>query len=314
MTEATSNLHHYSFLNSIDVIITPFNEQDFSDLQPDILITLGGMVVSKRIKAFLREYKPAEHWHIDTLRAYDTFGALTQHFLAEPNNFFSNLLQYTATVESNYNKRAQELKAYRKAKHDKYLQEMPFSDFKAFEVILPALKDYSQLQISNSAAIRYLQLFDLNPTIQVFCNRGTSGIDGSTSTAIGAALASGKETVLITGDVSFFYDSNALWNSYIPENFKIIIINNNGGGIFRILPGHQENPVFNTYFETTHQLNAVHLAKMYGFQYQSASDEEVLREQLSGFMENSGRQKILEVFTPLNINDKVLKQYFKELV
>lgn len=313
MTEATSNLHHYRFLNSIDVIITPFSEQDFIDFQPDILITFGGMVVSKRIKAFLRDYKPAEHWHIDTLRAYDTFDALTQHVLAEPHKFFTNLLQYTIVVESNYNKRAQEIKAYRKLKNDKYLKEAPFSDFKAFEMILPALKDYSQLQISNSAAIRYLQLFDVNPTVQVFCNRGTSGIDGSTSTAIGAAMASGKETVLVTGDVSFFYDSNALWNSYIPENFKIIIINNGGGGIFRILPGHQENPVFNTYFETTHQLNAAHLAKMYGFEYQSASDGEGLREQLSGFMENSGTPKILEVFTPLHTNDRVLKQYFKEL-
>ena len=82
--------------------------------------------------------------------------------------------------------------------------------------------------------------------------------------AIGAALASDLPTMLITGDISFLYDSNALWNNYIPKNFKIILLNNSGGGIFRILPGHQETETFNTYFETSHQLNASHLAKMYG--------------------------------------------------
>jgi len=87
MVETTSNLHHKTFLNSIDTIITPFTDEDFEAYKPEILITFGGMVVSKRVKAWLRKYKPAEHWHIDTLRAYDTFGALTKHF-EEDANFF----------------------------------------------------------------------------------------------------------------------------------------------------------------------------------------------------------------------------------
>ena len=129
------------------------------------------------------------------------------------------------------------------------------------------------MQVSNSSAIRYLQLVTIDKSIEVFCNRGTSGIDGSTSTAIGAALQIDKPTIFITGDISFFYDSNALWNNYIPKNFKIIVINNSGGGIFRILPGHQETEVFNTFFETSHNLNASHLAKMFGFNYFEANDE-----------------------------------------
>ncbi len=314
MTETTSNLHHYSFLNNIDTIITPFKEEDFKAFSPDILLTFGGMVVSKRIKAFLRDYKPAEHWHVDSLRAYDTFGALTKHFLTEPGNFLQSLLHYAIPVESNYRQKAQEIKIHRRIKHNEYLSKIPFSDFKAFEIILPALKDNSQLQISNSAAIRYAQLFTIKPTVEVYCNRGTSGIDGSTSTAIGAALASGKETVLITGDVSFFYDSNALWNNYIPQNFKVIIINNGGGGIFRILPGHEENAVFNTYFETTHKLNAEHLAKMFGFEYHSALNEDELKNKLDYFISTLAKPQILEVFTPMLENNKILNQYFKELV
>ncbi|NDI99225.1 2-succinyl-5-enolpyruvyl-6-hydroxy-3-cyclohexene-1-carboxylic-acid synthase [Flavobacterium sp. LaA7.5] len=314
MTETTSNLHHDSFLNTIDTIITPFTEADFEAYRPEILITFGGMVVSKRVKAWLRKYKPQEHWHIDKLRAYDTFGALTKHLRANPNELLGRLLSQTVTLESSYNAMAQDLKAFRKQKHDEYLAKIPFSDFKAFEITLSALPDNSQLQVSNSSAIRYAQLFDINPSIEVFCNRGTSGIDGSTSTAIGAAVASGKQTLMLTGDISFLYDSNALWNNYIPQNFKIILINNGGGGIFRILPGHDETPVFNTYFETSHNLTAEHLAKMYGFEYHTATDEATLKNALPPIMQTNNKPQLLEVFTPMLENDRILLQYFKELV
>ena len=169
------------------------------------------------------------------------------------------------------------------------------------------------LHLSNSSAIRYAQLFDINPSIQVFCNRGTSGIDGSTSTAIGASVANNKETILITGDISFLYDSNGLWNSYIPKNFKIILINNGGGGIFRILPGHDETPVFNTFFETSHCLTAEKLANMYDFDYAIASDELSLEAGIKTLYSNNNKPSILEVFTPTRENDKVLLQFFKEL-
>lgn len=99
------------------------------------------------------------------------------------------------------------------------------------------------LQLSNSSTIRYAQLFPQKESITVFCNRGTSGIDGSTSTAIGASMVVNRPTVFVTGDLSFFYDSNALWNRYTPSDFRIIIINNAGGGIFRILPGPKNTPV-----------------------------------------------------------------------
>jgi 2-succinyl-5-enolpyruvyl-6-hydroxy-3-cyclohexene-1-carboxylate synthase len=314
MTETTSNLHHPTFLNSIDTIITPFTPEDFEAYRPDILVTFGGMVVSKRVKVFLRKYKPKEHWHIDVLRAYDTFGALTQHFKEDPNTFLKKFLLKTSEVESGYSAMAQQLNTFRRIKHDDYLRKIPFTDFKAFELILPALPDGSMLQIGNSSAIRYAQLFDIKPTVEVFCNRGTSGIDGSTSTAVGAAVGSIKETVVITGDVSFLYDSNALWNNYIPEDFKVIVINNGGGGIFRILPGHAETPVFNTFFETTHKLTAEHLAKMYGFNYQAAHNETELKKELATFVQKTGGPRLLEVFTPMLENDKVLLQYFKELV
>ena len=122
MTETISNWHHESFINNIDAIITPFSEQDYLDFQPEILVTFGGMIVSKRIKAMLRKYKPKHHWHIDELRAYDTFGSLTKHFEVTPNVFFDQFLSLIVKTDSNYNQKAQEIKALRAVKHLEYLQ------------------------------------------------------------------------------------------------------------------------------------------------------------------------------------------------
>lgn len=314
MAECTSNLHHSSIFNHIDRIITPFTPEDFEALAPEVLLTFGGMVVSKRIKAFMRNYTPSNHWHVDRLRAYDTYNALTHHFEANPNDFFNQFLPYTKKVESNYHEQMSSISHLRQQKHTQYLKQIPFCDFKAFELIFKKISHHTLLQIGNSSPIRYAQLLPVHPSVEVFCNRGTSGIDGATTTAIGAAVVAQKDTLFITGDVSFFYDSNALWNQYIPKNFKIIIINNGGGGIFRILPGHQENEVFNKYFETSHCLTAEHLAKMYQFKYQSAHSIESLEKEMLTFFQKDDTPKILEIFTPTLENNIILKQYFKSLL
>lgn len=313
LLEKTSNLHHSSFIDRIDTLISTFTEEEKLNFQPDILLTFGGMVVSKRIKSLLRNYQPKQHWHVDEIRAYDTFGCLSQHFKTNSISFLSQLVVENSVVESKYQYDFQSIWQDRLVKHEKYMSEIPFSDFKVFDFLSRNLPENIQLQVSNSSPIRYLQLVNCNKTIEVFCNRGTSGIDGSTSTAIGAAVANKKPTVLITGDISFLYDSNALWNNYIPKNFKIILINNSGGGIFRILPGHQETETFNTFFETSHHLTAEHLAKMYDFEYTSVQNENELYFVWDSFISNQNTPSILEIFTPEKINDTVLLDYFKKL-
>lgn len=314
LLEKTSNIHHPTFIDRIDTLVTTFSEEDKLNLQPEILLTFGGMVVSKRIKAILRNFQPKQHWHVDEIRAYDTFGCLSEHFQTNISSFFNSLLVENSTIESKYKSYFQAIWKERLMKHDNYMSEIPFSDFKVFDFLSQNLPENIQLQVSNSSPIRYIQLVNLNKTIEVFCNRGTSGIDGSTSTAIGAALANEKPTILITGDISFLYDSNALWNNYIPKNFKIILINNSGGGIFRILPGHQENETFNTFFETSHSLTAEHLAKMYQFKYVSANDGEELQLVWNLFISDETTPAILEIFTPEKLNNSILLDYFKELV
>lgn len=311
-TETTSNLHHPQFFPGIDKLISPLNEEELKQLQPDLLITFGGLIVSKRIKSFLRKYKPKEHWHIDPYRAYDTFFCLTAHIPFAPNEFFKSFMpKLTHHKKSDYKNYFLQLRQTRRMKHAEYLQTIPFSDFKAYDKVLNAIPIKAILQVGNSAAVRYTQLFQISKTIDVYCNRGTSGIDGSTSTAIGCAVVHKRQTIFLTGDLSFFYDSNGLWNNYIPKNFRIIVINNQGGGIFRILPGHKNTENFDTFFETKHHLNAKPICDLFGFSYDSARDEKSLDKALVSFFKSASKPKLLEIFTPRLSNDDILLDYFK---
>ena len=309
-TETTSNLYHPEFFPSIDKIIAPLTTEEFEDLQPEILLTFGGVIVSKKIKAFLRKYKPQHHWHIDDKKALDTFFSLNKHLNYRANTFLSHFVPNVVSVKSNYKPYWKSIKENRRNKHKNYLDSIEFSDLMVFDRVLRSIPDHSILQVGNSSAIRYTQLFDLNPTLKVFCNRGTSGIDGCTSTAIGGAIVSEERTIFITGDLSFFYDSNALWNKYIPQNFRIILINNGGGGIFRILPGEKNTENFDTYFETTHEMSAEHLCKMYKFEHISVCNDDELKVALNGFYKDSDVPKLLEIHTPRTDNDNILLNYF----
>ena len=312
LTETTSNIYHPKFINSIDKLIFPLSSEEFEEFKPEVLVTLGGMVISKKIKQLLRKSRPNHHWHIDELKVMDTYHCLSEFVQTNPVEFLTALSGKSEGIESDYQQKWLKEKSLRVEKHEAYLQNCEYSDLKVFEAILEKLPNESQLQISNSSTIRYSQLFDVNSTLRVFCNRGTSGIDGSTSTAIGAAVAAEKRTTFVTGDLSFFYDSNALWNTNIPKNFRIIILNNAGGGIFRYIPGPLTTNAME-YFETPHGLTAEHLSKMYGFEYVQTKDLKSLQNSLISFYEESNQPKIMEVFTPKEINDVVLKNYFKNL-
>ncbi len=312
LTETTSNIYHTKIINGIDKLIAPLTEKELVDLKPDILLTFGGMIVSKKIKQFLRNHQPKKHWHVSKNIARNTFHCLSQHFNISIELFFSQFFFLTKNTKSDYQNKYVAIKAEREKRHVAYLDKTVFSDLKVFDLCLKTIPNNYNVQFANSSIIRYAQLFNLNKTLQVFCNRGTSGIDGSTSTAIGAAYITNKKTVFITGDISFFYDSNALWNKYINSDFRIILINNSGGGIFRFIPGPLSTNAV-ALFETPHQLTASHLCKMHQIIYKQASDLGTLEKQLKTFFNKSNKPKLLEIQTPRALNDIVLKEYFKHL-
>ena len=317
LTEKTSNIKHTSFVDAIDSLIAPLEqngESAFEEIQPDLLITLGGMVISKKAKNFLRKFPPKQHWHINSKKAYNTYYVLSDHVKLDPQEFFDYLFSKPNTlIESSFNSAVHSIYSRNLLKGLAYLKTIPFSDLLAFKIIFNSIPKKLHLQLANSSTIRYAQLFDLPKNVSVYCNRGTSGIDGSTSTAVGAAYKTELQTLLITGDLSFFYDCNALWNTYWKSNFRVIIINNQGGGIFRILPGKKDTPLYDKYYETVHNRNAKDLSKSFGLGYSSVYSGWRLKLKLKSFFKPSDRPQILEIFTPRKINDKVLLNYFKAM-
>ncbi|EPB65715.1 hypothetical protein ANCCEY_15219 [Ancylostoma ceylanicum] len=198
--------------------MTPDQEAEFA---PDLLITFGGAIVSKRIKAYLRKYTPQIHWKVTE------------------TTFLKQLLDVKSDrIPSNFGGKWKQRDFIAQSKATAFLEHTPYSDLKVMELMLDCIPEQAHIHMGNSSIVRYCQLFDPIASMTYFSNRGTSGIDGSTSTAVGAALAKQDVLhVLLTGDVSFFYDSNALWNNYAIPNLRIILINNGGGGIFNIIKG-----------------------------------------------------------------------------
>jgi 2-succinyl-5-enolpyruvyl-6-hydroxy-3-cyclohexene-1-carboxylate synthase len=316
LTETTGNIDVPKAIDCIDRCVMPISDSDLlSELMPDVLISLGGYIVSKKIKALLREFNPKEHWHIDPFDfGLDTFQSLTTGVQEDPASFLNGVIEHLESTEkSGYTKLWAAVKESSEQEHSRYISALPYSDFEAFRQILASLPDHTNLHLSNSSPVRYAQLFGKNSKIQYYANRGTSGIDGCTSTAAGIAAARPQENhILITGDLAFVYDSNGLWNRNFPKNFKIIVINNQGGGIFRIIDGPQTPGELEPYFEAHHPANIKSLAAAFGIAHVFANDSTSLKAALPEFHSLKG-SAILEVVTPQKENSKILKAYFKQI-
>jgi 2-succinyl-5-enolpyruvyl-6-hydroxy-3-cyclohexene-1-carboxylate synthase len=318
LVENTSNLVDPKFVHCIDRTLNSIDELLEADYAPDLLITIGGAVVSKKIKAFIRKHKPKEHWKIGFEFPYmDTYQALTHSFQAEPFHFFNALndLNYTKNI-SNYGSKWKQLDYLIQDKMPAFFEKCAFADISTFETVLDYLPENCQLHLANSSVVRYAQLFDPIKSITYWSNRGTSGIDGSSSTAVGAAHANPKKLhVLITGDVSFFYDSNAFWNQYITQNLRIILINNAGGGIFKIIAGPDTSKQSNEYFVAQHHHTAEGICQAFNIHYSSVDSLEVLADKMLDFYTYStdNRPKLLEIFTPSELNPEALQDFFHQL-
>jgi len=313
LTETTSNVYVPKAIDTIDRIVMSIKGTSLlKEMLPDVLITCGGYIVSKKIKALLREFQPEEHWHIDdTDQSLDTFQSLTREINCKPEPVLEALFEGMKKSDSQYSSKWAHLKQIGEKAHTEYLRDIPFSDFLAFRDTLSNLKSGTVLHMANSTPVRYVQLFGYQKDLNYYGNRGTSGIDGSTSTAAGIAKKQvEKQHVLVTGDTAFLYDSNALWNREFPENLKIIVINNAGGGIFRIIDGPDQTEELEEFFETYHHANISKLVEAFGMQYQFADDERKLNDLFSDFLKFKG-PAVLEVKTKTDLNPQVLKNYFR---
>ena len=320
LTESTANLGPTSaeFVRCIDRTLCRIAPADEAAFAPDVLITLGGALISRKLKRLLRANPPQTHIHVGKEEwLVDTFGALTEHINAAPAPFFDQLsdaVLVSPSPESDYRARWLAVKTEADAAHTAYTAAAPWSDMRAFAVLMEMLPKRQNLCLSNGTSVRYHQLFADAPIFDaVYSNRGTSGIDGSSSTAAGVAAGSGELTTLITGDISFLYDSNALWNEALPPQLRLVVLNNGGGGIFRFIPGPTSLPECERFFEATHRVDLAHLAAAYGLSYRCARTEEELRDAITAIYLTDVPQTavVLDIQTPRELNDVILKGYFE---
>lgn len=313
-TEATSNLDDDAFITCIDRAIEGVHAGNETDLKPDILITFGGAIVSKRIKGLLRNWKPEQHWNVDAgERYYDTYQSLTHDIAVEPYIFLAQLEGQVTGNESLYGEAWRMVGARMREAHQGILKATPFCDLTVFETLLERIPKDSDIHLANSTAARYAQLFDRTRGQRFFSNRGTSGIDGCTSTAVGAAFATGKPTTLITGDVAFCYDSNAFWNNHLSTELKIIVIDNGGGNIFRYIEGPDRDPDLLPWFESPHRRDLPAMVKSSGLPCYPAGDDASLRSGLDELYKPHNTPAVLHIKTDALTSPKVLREYFKQL-
>lgn len=338
MAETVSNTHLPQEDYAVDSMLCTLTEKQMKQLAPDVVISVGGALISRMLKEYLRNCEQAygmEHWNVGPTRTtVDCFQALTTHIDADPALFLSALSAEMTHLHKTRNEAydlhplqenqiSGEINASEYAGVLTNLKELamrrvftfagnaPWSDLVAFIDILNNIPEDRNLFLSNGTTVRYAQLIPYSLPHASFCNRGVSGIEGSTSTAVGGALAFSGETVLITGDMSLAHDLGglALAASANPR-LKIIVINNRGGGIFRFVRATSGLPDMEKYLCADPALPIDRLADAFGFAYSRADSLESLRKCLDTFF-GSPEKGILEVVTPTNKSALLLKQFLK---
>lgn len=316
VTDILSNLHPVG--NAIlhaDLFLGAATEDVKKKLQPDLLITFGESLISKNLKLFLRNHKPLHHWHIQPAGdACDTFKSVTDIFNSDPSAFF----EFLASIEDKTSEHKTR-EAYRehwqseerKAKHvlQHFFPQPDLNELELVKEVMQRLPQACSLHLANSMSVRYANMIALDTSqsgVRVFANRGTSGIDGCTSTSVGDNLVSSDPTFLITGDLAFFYDRNAFWHNYPLKNLRILLLNNHGGIIFNMIDGPAALPEAPEYFVTHQRLTAHKLCEEFGFEHLSLSDKSRYNDVLEKFFSQDGSVKILELETDIAINKTVL--------
>lgn len=316
ITETTSQLHHLGFVACVDRTIAGLSEDPEADeYVPELLITIGENIISKKLKAFFRANNShiKHHWHFGD-DVMDTFEALTLLLNGHPKPILEAFSDIEVRSESKFGLRWRQRYFQMEALHDNYLAEIGWSDFKAFQLIMDFIPDDSILQMGNSSVVRYIQLFSPLPRVACFGNRGVSGIEGCTSTAVGAAQGANKPVVFISGDQAFRYDSNALAVKDGIDRLRIIVINNGGGNIFRIIEGPAQHSITDAFIEKHDDQSIEGLVRYHGVDYLKASNEEELEDGLTELLHPDRNVcAVLEIFTPRIESPEILKAYFPYL-
>lgn len=314
LADITSNLRSAHTQNAYDFLLGQPDEKIKQTLKPEVLITVGDNHVSKNLKLFLKEHKPLNHFHFTLSEAApDTFQANVRHLRAEVEALLALLDASPIKNQETYFTSWNELNSKATDGLNEYLTNAPFGEFSAVNSLLREVHPPAQWQLANSMPVRYANYIPTHSLNSFYSNRGTSGIDGSISTAVGAALSTTHPVFLLTGDLSFLYDEHALWNDFVPSNLRIIVINNGGGGIFRLIDGPRDLPERDELFSLHNKRSIREIAHHYGLHYHRASNAYSLEGVIAQFYHPTSKAIVAEIITEPETDIQVFQQ-FKKLI
>ena len=317
MAETLSNLHLRDYSTSIDSVLTACDDEELDRHRPDIVISLGGALVSRKLKEYLRRNSLyVRHWALGNNNSLaDCYMSMSLNIETEPVRFLRHVYgrMRKKHIDEGIKEYKQEwarmrVKALRSK--DDYIESIEWSELKAFEIILKSLPQRMNLFLSNGTPVRYAQLINYSLPHASYCNRGVSGIDGCVSTAIGGAKMYKENTLLITGDLSMAYDIGSLALADIPNTMKIIVIDNQGGGIFRFIPSTSLLEEREEYFCASPNLPLKELCLGYGWKYIEANDFVSLKKGLNELF-HSTEKSIMRIICDGEKSAKILKDYMK---
>ena len=318
MAETLANLHDPQPLSTmVDAVLCDMTEEQKREMRPDLVISMGGALVSRMLKQYLRDYPPRFHWSIGHSNYFcDCFKALTHRIDVAAAPFLRQLCgamrKTRRDAEGGYAARWLELRKRSLSLSREYIDRSPWSDLKALDYVLTNGR-FDNIFVSNGTAVRYSQLIPHSSHAE-YCNRGVSGIDGSTSTAVGGAWAYKGTTCLIAGDISWLYDSGASALGDMPYDMRIVVLENSGGGIFRFIKSTSGIPEekLERYFCVNDLPQIADIAEAYGIDTMTVADMDQLRSGMQWLAERSDFPRMLVVSTPPKESAEVLTRYFNK--
>ncbi|MEL7834900.1 2-succinyl-5-enolpyruvyl-6-hydroxy-3-cyclohexene-1-carboxylic-acid synthase [Fodinibius sp. Rm-B-1B1-1] len=276
------------------------NESLRTQLAPDMILRFGFQPTDKSLELALDQWSPNHHVHFASTTSWQDATLSNSQRIAWMGKKFSTTGISSQTKSQWSNQWKDAAKQFASHYRNIISQKNTLTDGVIYHRLTPQLTDQHFVMASNSFPARDIHLFgEQASNIPLFVNRGASGIDGITSTAMGISRGLQKSGVLFTGDLAFLHDTNALLNHRnMEQSLAIVVINNNGGSIFRMLPIANNQKHFETYFETPQQANINKLAETYDIPYHSVETISALNKiDLPEFLSTNHGLSILECKT-----------------
>lgn len=298
-----ANLH---IKNKIEkaAVTAAMTTDDWNEVQPDIVITMNGHRLNNH-KNTMKMWNRSLHWHVSPDGVVsDPFKRLSQLIECPIEYFFERMEKYGSTSNNEYITKWKQIEQT-KAPNNPLNAEFEYSAVYAIQGLFRRLPNNALLHISNSNSIRIANLFPIPEGVKYYCNRGTCGIDGSMSSYIAQSFISEQPSYMCIGDLSFFYDMNALWNRYSTKNTRIMLCNNSGGALFHsgFYKSVKVFPNIDQHIAAEHETSAEGWAKSRGFKYLSARSKKEFDKVIDEFVASDNCNPVLfEVFTDKDID------------